>query len=250
MPFHPNTWYWAVLFHSATCLEQQSNPKVQSWNPWPSCDFRADCTSSHLLRMEWTNTTPKTWLKVTPAMMKSDFCGMWTNPSLLKKSKQHYIKREFALMIVSLNRWFHRKISRATRSLSESYYRIECDLMSLLVSWNTSAIPSGNSPGSRLLSSCMKVQTDVTQTSLPKPALVFHPPSLKAPFFVQRPPRQRRPPLLPPTTTRSVTSLLSSSIPKPVPPSLYAFPNAPSPTSPNASTPTSFPPLQSTNVSS
>ena len=33
-PFHPNTWYWAVLFHSMPHLEQQNNPKVQSRNTW------------------------------------------------------------------------------------------------------------------------------------------------------------------------------------------------------------------------
>ena len=35
-PFHPHTWYWAVLFHSVPRLEQQSSPKVQFRNAWPA----------------------------------------------------------------------------------------------------------------------------------------------------------------------------------------------------------------------
>ena len=41
-PFHPTSSYLAALFH------QQSSPKVQSRNSWPSCDFRADRSPSRL----------------------------------------------------------------------------------------------------------------------------------------------------------------------------------------------------------
>jgi len=38
------------------------------------------------------------------------------------KAALHKARVHTVLMIVSLNGWFHRKISRAARSLSESYY--------------------------------------------------------------------------------------------------------------------------------